>query len=631
MTQRISDGNTISNKSKLISALNIALSNENISSDIPSEQFGFSAVIETDKTILKSGDFDFEFDIPFDDDMIPNESTITIYNLSNNTINNLKKGNTLTITAGYGTDTGIVLTGNISFVETKHDGVDKITTVYVLDDTPGDIIEETFEAGTAASYILKNLLDRLSLNIAVFEIQRDHIYDGSVAVKGDITDAIKTYADICGVSVYINKQQIYCRPIWQGDNIHFTVCSDTGMIGSPEPFEEEATNEEYQDNVTGYNINMLFQHRMTTAAITNVTSKDYQGSYRVCSGKHTFDGLSATTKIKCIENITTTIVETTTNNSGSSVVEADVYWAKQEVPLGIKNYPKTYMSYRLYTNSTASGYNYLWGNDSSTNSYGIRMYKDCICVAMGSYYGENGTFVKVEYTNPDGSTKTIICVKCDEKKDSETDNKNQYHPMNDGCGSVVEFIVDGQIITNQTQMNDVLKTYLGLEQKAYISNIWTTSTYPYTTVSSGLISSVLENIIKTAETEIGTAETGNNNNKYGAALGQNNVAWCGIFVGWCIKQVTGSTPEFSYASAGTYAYAARKNGWGTYHAYGSGYEPKRGDIFIENYDGGNYASHVGFVRSSSGSKFDTVEGNSSNKVNTQTKISASCTFVTPPY
>ena len=148
------------------------------------------------------------------------------------------------------------------------------------------------------------------MNIAVFEIQRDHKYDKDESVKGSITEAIKKYADICGVSVYIHKLQIYCRPIWQGDNIHFTVCAETGMIGSPEQFEEENTNEEYKDNVTGYKIQMLFQHRMATAAIVDVSSKDCNGSFRVSEGTHSFDGLSATTDIKCIENIVTEIVET---------------------------------------------------------------------------------------------------------------------------------------------------------------------------------------------------------------------------------------------------------------------------------------------------------------------------------
>ena len=284
MSERIYEGRAAVNSSRLISALNLALSSEDTLPGAPGELFDFSAVIETDKTILSSKEFDFEFDIPFDDDIVPNEAEIKIYNLSKQTINNFKKDNALTITAGYGADTGIVLNGKISAVKTKHSGVDKITSVYVLDNADYkdiDIVEQTFTAGTTASYILRTLLEKLNLNIAVFETRRDHKYDKDESVKGSVTEAIKKYADICGSAVYIHKLQIYCRPIWKGDNIHFTVCADTGMIGSPEQFEEESTNEEYKDSITGYKIQMLFQHRMATAAIVNVSSKDCNGSFRV--------------------------------------------------------------------------------------------------------------------------------------------------------------------------------------------------------------------------------------------------------------------------------------------------------------------------------------------------------------
>lgn len=475
MSERIFDGKSTSDTSRLITALNMALS-ENTEGITPYGQFGFSAVIQTDKTVLNSSDFDFEFDIPFDDDTVPNESTITIFNLSDNTANNFKSGNELTITAGYGDDVGIVLKGKISAVKTKHSGVDKITTIYVLDNADYndiDIVEQTFSEGAKASYILKTLLEKLKLNIAVFEIQRDHTYDTDVSVKGSITEAIKKYADICGVSVYIHKLQIYCRPIWKGDNIHFTVCSGTGMIDSPEPFEEESTFEEYKDVVTGYNINMLFQHRMATAAIVDVESKDYKGTYRVCKGTHSFDGLSATTEIKCIENITTSIMPKEKSSGG--------------------------------LNSAAD---YSEASSSPTE----------------------------------------------------------------------------------------------------------------------------EAVMKVAEAEIGTTETGDNMQKYGAELGNNGVAWCGIFVAWCLKHGDLGLPKFNYASAGAYAYAARRSGWGTYHAQGSGYIPKRGDLFIRGYNGADYAEHIGFVRyDSTGSTFTTVEGNSSDKVNTRTLNTASFTFVTPPY
>lgn len=457
--------------SRLISAVNMGIQSVNTSIG-ESAQFGFTAIIETPSVVINNNDFDFEFTIPFDDDMVANESEIIVYNLSNSTSNKFKIGNTLSITAGYNNDTGIILSGWISDVKTVMEGVDRITTVKVLDDikyTSQLLEEKTYSGGIKASQILKDLLDKLGLTIAVFNVSRDHIYENETKVDGSITENIKTYSDVCGVSTYIYKQQIYCRPITEGDNLHFTVNEKTGMIESPSPFQTEESSEEYTDTVTGYEVSMLLQHRIATAGIVNLSSVNYSGEFRISEGKHSFDGLSATTEFKCIEKITTTIDTSKINNSNS--------------------------------------------NDTP-------------------------------------------------------------------------------------------------------------------------VSESADKLIQVAENEIGTSETGDNNNKYGRDLGQNGVPWCGIFVAWCLKQAGFGMPPFNnYASALSYAYAAQHDGWGTYHAKGSGYAPKRGDIFVVNYDGTAHRddAHVGLVRyNSDGDTFVTVEGNSLDKVNTRTLNVSGYTFVTPP-
>lgn len=282
-------------------------------------QYGFRAILKTDGAVLENNNpynndsgFDMEFEIPFDDDMVANEAEFVVYNLTKETVNKFKVGNSISMTAGYGDDTGVIFSGYISKVKTVRQGVDRVTTIYALDDvkyTPQMMDEKTYSSGTKASAILKDLLNKLGLEIAVFSPKRDHIYYSEATVEGSIVDSIKTYSDVCGVITYIHKQKIYCRAVNEGDNLHFNINSDTGMIDSPEPFEEENSNEEYIDTVTGYEINMILQHRIATAGIVNVDSTNYQGEYRIVSGTHGYDGLSATTKFKCIDTIKTTIDE----------------------------------------------------------------------------------------------------------------------------------------------------------------------------------------------------------------------------------------------------------------------------------------------------------------------------------
>lgn len=272
-------------------------------SDPPKGMFGRVAIIESGGVKLKSDELDFEFTVPFDDDTEANEAEIIVYNLSKTSIEALKYNNPITITAGYKNDTGVIFSGYISKVTTKSSGYDKVTTIMALDDNDlkeRDIANVTFKAGTKASYILKTLIGKLHLPLAVFKVRRDWTYKEEVKVDGGLMDNIKKYAEVCGISAYINKGKIYARHISEGDDVNFTVNADTGLIDSPEEFEEEITAEDYKDVVKGYRFKMILQHRMTTAAIVNLSSLSVSGKYRVRSGKHIFNENESVTEMEVI-------------------------------------------------------------------------------------------------------------------------------------------------------------------------------------------------------------------------------------------------------------------------------------------------------------------------------------------
>lgn len=294
-------------KGKVTAASKLIKAAGNWSSDLknysidPQGVFGSKAVVRCGDVTINSDKLDLEFIVPFDDDMEPNEAEIIIYNLSETTINRLKVKSGISIEAGYKNDTGIIFKGYINKVSTKYDGADKITTLKCLDDISQKSVENlTFAKNTKASYILKSLIDKTGLPVAAFKMRRDHTYTNEQTVDGDLMGNIKKYAQVCGVSVYVNKGKIYARHIKEGENISFTVQSATGMVGSPEPFEEEITAEDFKETVKGYDITMLLQHRMTTAAIVSLSSKTANGKFRVRSGTHTFSPDECLTKIKVL-------------------------------------------------------------------------------------------------------------------------------------------------------------------------------------------------------------------------------------------------------------------------------------------------------------------------------------------
>ena len=272
-------------------------------SNPPKGMFGRECIVKTWLVTLNGNDLDIEFDTKFDDDTEANEAEIRVYNLSAETIKLLHYNDNITIEAGYKGDTGLIFDGYISSVKTKWEGVDKITTIKALDNKSlkeRDIAEKTYKAGTTASYILKDLINMLSLPLAVFKVRRDHTYKEEEKVSGGIMSNIKKYAEICGISVYINQRKIYARHLSEGDNINFIVNSDTGLIGSPEEFEEEIAIEDGSEIIKGYKFKMLLQHQLTTAAIIKLQSRDVQGTFRVRAGQHTYNDSEAVTEAEVI-------------------------------------------------------------------------------------------------------------------------------------------------------------------------------------------------------------------------------------------------------------------------------------------------------------------------------------------
>ena len=300
MSQFIRNGTT-KHKSRLIKAAQELSQNMQSYSIDPASKgvFGSKAKIICGDVTISSDSLDVEFDVKFDDDMEVNEANITIYNLSANTVNRLKYHAKISIEAGFDDDTGVIFNGFIDKVQTTYSDADKITTIRCFDDITNKTIEETtYAANTKASYILKDLLNKTGTPIAVFKMRRDWTYTDEQKIDGSLTENIKKYSEVCGVSTYIKNGKIYSRHIKEGDNINFTISEDTGMIGSPSAYEEEITAEDYKETINGYEVEMLLQHRMSAGAICNVKSLVTNGQYRVRSGEHSFSIDECITKVK---------------------------------------------------------------------------------------------------------------------------------------------------------------------------------------------------------------------------------------------------------------------------------------------------------------------------------------------
>ena len=112
-------------------------------------------------------------------------------------------------------------------------------------------------------------------------------------------------------------------------------------------------------------------------------------------------------------------------------------------------------------------------------------------------------------------------------------------------------------------------------------------------------------LLSVARSQIGYAEGPNNNTKYGAWYGMNNVPWCAQFVSWCADQAgipTNIIPKHAYTPTGAAWFKARGQ-WFTSN-------PKVGDLVYYRFPGMGRISHLGIVEAVHGSKSITaIEGN----------------------
>ena len=112
---------------------------------------------------------------------------------------------------------------------------------------------------------------------------------------------------------------------------------------------------------------------------------------------------------------------------------------KMELPKDTAGATKTYMDYKTVTNTASKQYALLNSKKAYTKD-GFRMYDDCYCIALGSFYSrEIGTKFEIELS----TGVKLNCILGDQKSDRHTDVNHQYAVNN---GDIVEFIIDGLVL-----------------------------------------------------------------------------------------------------------------------------------------------------------------------------------------
>ena len=115
---------------------------------------------------------------------------------------------------------------------------------------------------------------------------------------------------------------------------------------------------------------------------------------------------------------------------------------------------KAYMDYRKITNKKSSQYKIQ--EIAITDGYGLRMFDDRYCVAVGTGFNAPvGTYIDVQLT----TGIVLKCVVGDIKQDAHTD----AHNIQCSNGNIIEFIVDANTLDKRVKSSGSVHKLEGFE------------------------------------------------------------------------------------------------------------------------------------------------------------------------
>lgn len=256
------------------------------------------------ESLGKNG-LDIDLDINFSDGKDPDVSEVTIYNLSDDSINQIKKDGYCIVNAGYKKlgNKGNILSGDIEEVTTTWQGLDKETKIKVTDGGKKwrkAKISKTYKENTKASTIMRDVINIMGYEIVELEPKNDKVYKLGKTVNGFCSDILKMLVKDTESKMFVNKNRITIRDQEKGTKTGFVLSPETGLVGSPtlnkddtgDKSSDVSTDKEKKENKEEkktWEVTCLLNPKIETDSIIQVKSKVLNGTFRVIKGKHTKD------------------------------------------------------------------------------------------------------------------------------------------------------------------------------------------------------------------------------------------------------------------------------------------------------------------------------------------------------
>lgn len=247
--------------------------------------FGRRVELTTDSIELTYPEITINFEINFSDDDEGNAGDITLYNLSQDTIDQLKEGEAFKLVAGYKNYSGVILPGVIEAARTMWEGVDKVTRLVVGEDTHkwlNRTVERTWNEGTDGETIAADIIEAIGLSVGEIDLPTNPEYPHGHTVFGRGKEQLKEIANDGGAKLHTNRGKVFLRPPEEPSEQTIRITQDTGLINTPEKGEEEGE--------TVWTVTTLLNYQIRADKLLQVESRTLNADVRVKEGRHMFEG-----------------------------------------------------------------------------------------------------------------------------------------------------------------------------------------------------------------------------------------------------------------------------------------------------------------------------------------------------
>jgi len=223
-----------------------------------------------------------EFDVQKTEKSNLNRAEVLVYNLGVTTREDIVKGQSLILNAGYENDIGAIFIGSIQSTFTEKRGSDFITTLVALDGnfTIGQTVNKSYAPGITSKQLISDLVKQTGLEANSIVLVKNLVYSNGRTIYGKLKDELIKVVNETGSRFNIKNNIININVPGFGKSIVYLLSSSTGLLSTPKKLDDSSESNKL------YTFKALLNHNLDVDNIIQVQSQSINGNFRISGITH---------------------------------------------------------------------------------------------------------------------------------------------------------------------------------------------------------------------------------------------------------------------------------------------------------------------------------------------------------